>query len=119
MELKLIGLFAPKHTERQILDFYHATEYLTNVADAQFQSDPRARKQWLDDACSTLKHDPLGPQALIAQMQSFLTGHLQPGPRGKIKAALTYFHAPAAVNELCPPLGAKLAFGFRSHRSSM
>src|SRR4028118_1494946 len=83
--------FLTKHTERQILDFYHATEYLTNVADAQFARDPRARKQWLDDATTTLKHDPLGPLALIAQMQSFLTGHLQPGPRGKIKAALTYF----------------------------
>lgn len=83
--------FLTQQTESQILDFYHAAEYLANVADAQFARDPRARKQWLDDACTTLKHDPLGPQALIAQMQGFLTGHLQPGPRGKIKAALTYF----------------------------
>ena len=28
---------------------------------------------------------------MIAQMPDFLLGHLQPGPRGKIKAALTYF----------------------------
>ena len=84
--------FLTKHTQRQILDFYHATEYLTNVADAQFARDPRARKQWLDNACTSLKHDPLGSQALIAQMQDFLTGHLQPALLGKIKAALTYFH---------------------------
>ena len=83
--------FLTKHTQRQILDFYHATEYLTNVADAQFARDPRARKQWLDNACTSLKHDPLGSQALIAQMQDFLTGHLQPALLGKIKAALTYF----------------------------
>ncbi len=83
--------FLTKHTERQILEFYHATEYLTNVADAQFAGDPRARKQWLDNACTSLKHDPLGSQALIAQMQDFLTSHLQLGLRGKIKAALTYF----------------------------
>lgn len=83
--------FLTKHTQRQILDFYHATEYLTNVADAQFARDPRARKQWLDNACTSLKHDPLGPQALVAQMQDFLTGHLQPGLRDTIKAALTYF----------------------------
>jgi len=108
-----------KHTSRQILDFYHATEYLTNVADAQFARAPRARKQWLDDACTSLKHDPLGPQVLMAQMQGFLTGHLPPGSRGKIKAALTYFRAPAAVNELCSPLAAKLANGSRSHRSGM
>lgn len=83
--------FLTQQTERQILDFYHAAEYLTQVADAQFTRDPRARKQWLDDATTSLKHDTLGPQALIAQMQGFLTGHLQPGPRGQIKAALTYF----------------------------
>jgi len=83
--------FLTQQTSRQILDFYHAAEYLTSVADAQFARDPRARKQWLDDACTSLKHDPAGPQVLMAQMQCFLTGHLQPGPRGKIKAALTYF----------------------------
>ena len=83
--------FLTKHTSRQILDFYHAAEYLTQVADAQFARDPKARKQWLDDACTSLKHDLAGPQVLIEQMQSFLTGHLQPGPRDKIKAASKYF----------------------------
>ena len=83
--------FLTGQTERQILDFYHAAEYLTDVADAQFARDPRVRKQWLDDACTSLKHDPQGPQDLMAQMQGFLTGHLPPGPRRKIKAALTYF----------------------------
>ena len=32
--------FLTKHTTRQILDFYHATEYLTDVADAQFALTP-------------------------------------------------------------------------------
>jgi hypothetical protein len=27
--------FLTKHTDRQVLDFYHAVEYLTGVADAQ------------------------------------------------------------------------------------
>ncbi len=43
--------FLTKHSERQILDFYHATEYLTDVADAQFARDLKARKQWLNDSC--------------------------------------------------------------------
>lgn len=101
MELKPIGLFAPKHTERQILDFYHATEYLTFVADAQFARDKRARIQWLDDACALLKHDFKEPIILIKQIQAFLLEQKLAGPRSKIKAALTYFHAPAAVNEIC------------------
>ena len=53
--------------------------------------DPRARKQWLNDACSSLKHDLTGPQILIEQMQGFLTSQKLAAPRDKIKAALTYF----------------------------
>ncbi len=49
----------------------------------------------------SLKHDQKGPQVLIAQMQDFLALQKLGGPRDKIKAALTYFHAPAAVNEIC------------------
>jgi len=91
MEPRPIGLFAPKQTDRQILDFYHAAEYLTIVADAQFARDPRARKQWLDDACRDLKHDLAGPQVLMEQMRAFLIENKQPGSRNKIQAALTYF----------------------------
>ncbi len=47
--------FLLKQTERQILDFYHAAEYLTDVADAQFARDPRARIQWLNDSCKEPK----------------------------------------------------------------
>jgi hypothetical protein len=72
--------FLTKHTQCQILDFYHAAEYLTQVADAQFARDSRARKQWLDDAYTRLKHDPAGPQILIEQMQGFLASQKQKGP---------------------------------------
>lgn len=52
-------------------------------------------------------------------MQGALAEQKLAGPRDKIKAALTYFHAPAAVNEICPALVTKLAFGFGSHRGGM
>jgi hypothetical protein len=83
--------FLTQHTSRQILDFYHAAEYLTNVADAQFARDRKARIQWLNDACSSLKHDRTGPQSLIDVMQGFLASQKLGGPRSKIQAALTYF----------------------------
>ncbi len=84
--------FLTQHTSRQILDFYHAAEYLTQVADAQFARDPKARKQWLNDACYRLKHSSTGPQVLIEQMQGFLTEQKFVGQSAKIKAALTYYH---------------------------
>ena len=46
--------FLSKHTDRQVLDFYHALEYLTGVADAQFARNWWGRKQWLDDACKLI-----------------------------------------------------------------
>jgi hypothetical protein len=47
--------FLEKHTDKQTLDFYHATEYLTDVADRVF-TNPITRKAWLDDRCHQLKH---------------------------------------------------------------
>ncbi len=103
--------FLTKHTALQILDFYHATEYLTDVADAQFARDPRARKQWLNDACIRLKHHLAGPQVLIEQMQAFLVENKQPGPRGKIKAALTYFQNQQPLMNYAQHLSQNLPLG--------
>ena len=83
--------FLSKHTDRQVLDFYHAVEYLTGVADAQFARDPKARKQWLDDACTTLKHSADGAQVLITQMQAFLSENKSKPLKQKIQTAVKYF----------------------------
>lgn len=103
--------FLTKHTSRQILDFYHAAEYLTTVADAQFLSHPRVRKQWLDDACHRLKHDFQGPQVLIAQMQGALAEQKLPDPRAKIKAALTYFQNQQPLMKYAEHLSQNLPLG--------
>jgi hypothetical protein len=83
--------FLSKHTDRQVLDFYHAVEYLTSVAEAQFARDPKARKQWLDDACTRLKHEAGGACALIAQMQAFLRKSKSSAIKDKIQPAVKYF----------------------------
>ncbi len=59
-----------KHTEKQTLDFYHATEYLTGVADAVFSS-PILRKEWLNDRCHQLKHAQDAAKNLLTEMQGF------------------------------------------------
>ncbi len=83
--------FLTKHSDQQVLDFYHAVEYLTGVADAQFARDPKARKQWLDDACTTLKHSTGGAQVLITQMQAFLSENKSKPLKQKIQTAVKYF----------------------------
>ncbi len=103
--------FLTQHTDCQILDFYHAAEYLTIVADAQFARDPKARKQWLNDACSSLKHDQNGPQVLIDVMQGFFASQKIGGPRDKIKAALTYFKNQQPLMKYAEHLSQNLPLG--------
>src|SRR3990167_6354030 len=59
-----------KHTNKQTLDFYHATEYLTDVADTIFTSIIE-RKRWLNDRCHELKHTPGSAQIILEEMVNF------------------------------------------------
>ena len=59
-----------KHTDKQTLDFYHATEYLTGVADAVFTSTIE-RKRWLSDRCHELKHTAGAAKTILAEMKGF------------------------------------------------
>lgn len=62
-----------KHTDRQLLDFFHATTYLAKVADAAYpqKTAKPQRKQWLQDRCHQLKHEPDGAPALLEEMKTF------------------------------------------------
>ncbi len=62
--------YLTKHTDKQTLDFYHATEYLTDVADAIFTSIIE-RKRWLNDRCHELKHTQGAAGAILAEMKQF------------------------------------------------
>jgi hypothetical protein len=62
--------FLEQHTVKQTLDFYHATEYLTDVADRVFFS-PIERKAWLNDRCHQLKHTEDAANLLLVEMEGF------------------------------------------------
>jgi hypothetical protein len=47
--------FLGPHIDEQILDFYHATQYLARAAAAFCKGDEE-REQWLDEQCHNLKH---------------------------------------------------------------
>ena len=51
--------------EAVILDFYHAAEYLGDLARALYPGDDQARETWLDGWCHRLKHEG-GPAVLKA-----------------------------------------------------
>ena len=82
--------FLNSHTSHQILDFYHATEYLSNASRAVYNKNPE-QKAWLDDACHRLKHDQNAANDLLREMTSALTNKLPKEVRAKLDAAITYF----------------------------
>lgn len=90
--------FLEKHTDKQTLDFYHATEYLTKVAECVF-SDSAERKEWLDNRCHDLKHECGAAGEILREMKSLYEKKAGKDPSERLKkqleplkAAMTYFH---------------------------
>jgi hypothetical protein len=70
--------FLEQHTERQLIDFFHTTEYVGKIAQALYpQRHAEAQRgQWQQEHCTQLKHDPdaldvlIGEAARLAQRRS-------------------------------------------------
>jgi quinol monooxygenase YgiN len=91
--------FLEKHTSRQTLDFYHASEYLTKASEAIIQNNQQ-RKEWLKNACHNLKHNKDGPKNLLDEMTKTLKQNESKSKKEKklnktqkqnIDSAITYF----------------------------
>ena len=83
--------FLQRYTDKQILDFYHATGYLANAAQAAFPQDKAKRQAWLDDHCHSLKHKQGAAGRMLKEMESFLAKPLSTAVREQLNAAITYF----------------------------
>ena len=61
--------FLEQHTQRQLIDFFHATEYVGKIAQALYpqRKAEDKRAQWQQAHCSKLKHDPDVLDVLIAE----------------------------------------------------
>lgn len=86
--------FLNQHTDRQLLDFFHVTEYLAKVAYAAFpqKTGKPERQQWLSDTCHELKHTPDAAHNILKQMQKYARRRkLSEAVRSDLLAAITYF----------------------------
>ena len=86
--------FLTPHTDRQLLDFYHVTEYLGRVSYAAFpqKTGKAKRKEWLSDRCHQLKHEPETVKKLIQEMEDFSRKKgLNKTVKDDLTQALTYF----------------------------
>lgn len=86
--------FLEQYTERQLLDFFHVTEYLAKVAYAAYpgKTDKPKRTVWLDKRCKQLKHQSGIAEVLIKEMEALShKTSLTKTVKADLQAALTYF----------------------------
>jgi hypothetical protein len=87
--------FLEQHTERQLIDFFHASEYIAKLAQARFpqrQAEDQ-RAAWQHAHCNRLKHDRAVLDALIAEAaQLSRRASLSQKARDDAYSAWTYFN---------------------------
>lgn len=68
--------FLEQHTDRQLIDFFHATEYVGKIAQATHPQRQAAgkRSQWQHEHCGKLKHDPAASTGSSARPRGCRTG---------------------------------------------
>jgi hypothetical protein len=61
--------FLEPHTDRQLIDFFHATEYVGQLAQAAYpqRQAEGLRAQWQHAHCTRLKHEPAALDLLIGE----------------------------------------------------
>ena len=81
-------------TERQVVDYYHASEYIGKASAAMFPGKKRAKEKaaWLEDRLHRLKHKQGAASRLFQEMATFADTHTVRGKKSDgLKAAITYF----------------------------
>jgi hypothetical protein len=83
--------FLAKHTDAQVVDFWHAAEYLGKAAAVLYRGHPAAREKWMEDRCHELKHDPGGGASVLKQLRS--QAKMRPWAKDDedVQRAITYF----------------------------
>jgi hypothetical protein len=83
--------FLSRHTEVQVIDFWHAAEYLSDAGDALFAGSTGAKKPWLEACCHRLKHEVGAARQLIRDLKRTAAEKGVSPDQEDVAAAITYF----------------------------
>lgn len=78
-------------TDTQVIDFYHATQYLKGVAKVRYPRSPSQRAAWLDRHCHDLKHKVGAARAILTEMVAIDASKLGVTNAETLQGAITYF----------------------------
>ena len=82
--------FLGPHIDEQVLDFYHATQYLARAALAVCKHDEE-REQWLNEQCHNLKHKHHAAQRILRELKQAATTKMKPDQKKDLQECITYF----------------------------
>jgi hypothetical protein len=104
--------FLERHTGAQVIDFWHAAEYLSDAADELFVRTPKAKTAWLESSCHRLKHEPGAAGQLVRDLRR-LAAEKGAADHPGVEAAVTYFTNQGKAGRMdYPPLAeAKVPIG--------
>jgi hypothetical protein len=83
--------FLGRHTEVQVIDFWHAAGYLSDAGDALFAAAPGAKRPWLESSCHRLKHEEGAARRLIRDLKRLAAEKGVALDQPDLEATLTYF----------------------------
>jgi hypothetical protein len=98
-------------TDTQVLDFYHASQYLRGVAKALYPRSVSQREAWLEEHCHALKHEQGAAEAILARMQEIEKNKLSKTNREAVQSAITYFRNHAHQMQYAQALEQHLPIG--------
>jgi len=82
--------FLEKFTKNFILDFYHVSEYISDVSKAVLRKESR-QKEWLNNSLHKLKHEDSAQYELLKEMKSHVQKKTGSKKSEKLNKAITYF----------------------------
>ncbi len=83
--------FLERHTDAQVVDFWHAAEYLGKAAAVLYRGQPATRRAWIETHCHTLKHETGGAAAVLKQLRSLARARPWAKDEEDVQRAITYF----------------------------
>lgn len=83
--------FLEHHTDVQVVDFWHAAEYLGKAAAVFHPRNAKAREAWLEQQCHTLKHEPDGAATVLKVLKSEARNRQWARGHEAVKASISYF----------------------------
>jgi hypothetical protein len=83
--------FLNERTDVQVLDFYHASEYVTKASEALFPKSDKQQKDWCEQSCHKLKHNKNGATSLLREIRQRARNIRPTSARKTLAAVISYF----------------------------